>query len=112
MTAVSVIMSNSDITYKPPACKSERPDFPGEGVMTFDEWLNEYTVSSWSAREKSLSRSAWEAAVKDTLERCAAIAEKATIGLTGFVESDRMEFAVKNMHKLRQAIADKIRAAS
>ena len=42
-------------------------------------------------------------------ERCAEIAEDTTIGLAGFAESERMEFAVKNMLKLRAAIVAAIR---
>jgi hypothetical protein len=41
-------------------------------------------------------------------ERCAEVAASTTIGMVGFMESDRTEFAVKNMAKLRDAIVARI----
>lgn len=58
------------------------------------------------AAEAQASTSARNAA----LEEAASEAALSTTTMTAFQEPDRIEFAVKNMHKLRDVIADNIRA--
>lgn len=79
------------------------------GVCRYEYGLPLYSDES-EARMAAVVEEAIAAAVAAERERCAKIAETATTGLTGFAESDRMEFAVANMAKLRDAIAARIRS--
>lgn len=80
--------------------------------MTFHDWWSSRGGADVPDGAYAAVATAWDAAVAAERKRCAAVAEAATTGLAGFVESDRMEFAVKNMAKLRATIAAAIRAGS
>lgn len=81
-------------------------------MAAFNEWWHATIIPQSGhpdPRVRVLACEAWHAAVAAERERCAKIAEQMTVGLAGFVESDRMRFAVENMAKLKAAIAAAIR---
>lgn len=81
-----------------------------EAVVPLNEWGGWAEYHDCKGGTVQVVEARIAAAVAAERERCARVAETATTGLTGFVEPDRMEFAVRNMAKLRTVIADRIRS--